>query len=256
MFKSMSVDIKGDKELEIMRRAGAIVADTHKKLMAAIEPGMTTLDLDKIAEKNIRDAGAVPAFKGYRGFPATLCVSIDNEVVHGIPKKTRKIEDGMIVSMDLGCIVEGFYGDSAVTVAVGDVHEEVKKLLKVTEASLYAGIDAMKAGNRLGDIGAAVQAVAEDAGFGVVREFVGHGIGRQLHEDPPVPNYGTAGTGLRLQPGMVLAIEPMVNLGSADVRVLDDGWTAVTQDGKISAHFEHTIAVTKDGPEILTRRED
>jgi methionyl aminopeptidase len=255
MFKSMSIELKGEQELACMRKACQVVAETHKALMAAVEPGMTTLDLDKIAEKTIKGMDAKVAFKGYRGYPATLCVSVNEEVVHGIPSAERVLAEGDIVSMDLGAIVDGFYGDSAVTVGVGSVSDQAKRLMKVTEEALFKGIEQMLPGNRIGDIGSAVQKHAEAAGYGVVREFVGHGIGRALHEDPPVPNYGNAGTGLRLQPGMVLAIEPMVNVGTADVKVLRDNWTAVTCDGELSAHFEHTIAVTEEGPEILTKRE-
>ncbi len=255
MFKSMSIDLKGEKELVSMRKAAQVVAETHKVLMAAVAPGMSTLDLDKIAEKEIKARGAKLAFKGYRGYPGTLCVSVNEEVVHGIPSASRILAEGDIVSLDLGAIVEGFYGDSAVTVPVGTISEEAKKLLKITEEALFKGIEQMLPGNRIGDIGAAVQRHAEAEGYGVVREFVGHGIGRALHEDPPVPNYGNPGQGVRLQPGMVLAIEPMVNAGTADVRVLEDNWTAVTVDGKLSAHFEHTIVVTEEGPEVITLRE-
>ncbi len=254
MFNSMSIELKGEKELAAMRKAASVVAETHTVLMASVEPGMSTLDLDKIAEKEIKARGAKLAFKGYRGYPATLCVSVNDEVVHGIPSAKRILAEGDIVSLDLGAIVDGFYGDSAVTVGVGRISDEAKRLLKVTEESLFKGIEQMLPGNRIGDIGAAVQRHAEAAGYGVVREFVGHGIGRALHEDPPVPNYGNAGTGMRLQPGMVLAIEPMVNAGTADVKVLKDNWTAVTCDGRLSAHFEHTIAVTEEGPEVLTTR--
>ncbi|OIO11166.1 MAG: type I methionyl aminopeptidase [Elusimicrobia bacterium CG1_02_63_36] len=250
----MSIELKGEKELAAMRKAASVVAETHTVLMASVEPGMSTLDLDKIAEKEIKARGAKLAFKGYRGYPATLCVSVNDEVVHGIPSAKRILAEGDIVSLDLGAIVDGFYGDSAVTVGVGRISDEAKRLLKVTEESLFKGIEQMLPGNRIGDIGAAVQRHAEAAGYGVVREFVGHGIGRALHEDPPVPNYGNAGTGMRLQPGMVLAIEPMVNAGTADVKVLKDNWTAVTCDGRLSAHFEHTIAVTEEGPEVLTTR--
>ena len=254
MFNSMSIELKGEKELAAMRKAASVVAETHTVLMASVEPGMSTLDLDKIAEKEIKARGAKLAFKGYRGYPATLCVSVNDEVVHGIPSAKRILAEGDIVSLDLGAIVDGFYGDSAVTVGVGRISDEAKRLLKVTEESLFKGIEQMLPGNRIGDIGAAVQRHAEAAGYGVVREFVGHGIGRALHEDPPVPNYGNAGTGMRLQPGMVLAIEPMVNAGTADVKVLKDNWTAVTCYGRLSAHFEHTIAVTEEGPEVLTTR--
>lgn len=254
MFKSMSVDIKSAKEIETMRRAGVIVAEALALLREAAVPGISTLDLDRLAEAVIRKNKAVPAFLGYRGFPRTLCASINNEVVHGIPNKNRIVREGDILSLDLGCIVDGFYGDSAITVEVGVVSPEAKKLVDITEKSLQRGIEQMRPENRLGDIGAAVQKCAEDAGYSVVREFVGHGIGRSLHEDPPVPNYGAAGTGLRLRPGMVLAVEPMVNAGTADVRVLEDQWTAVTADGKLSGHFEHTIAITDAGPDILTLR--
>jgi methionyl aminopeptidase len=254
MFKSVSVDIKSTKDIEIMRQAGAIVAETLSILKETAEAGMSTMDLDILAEKTIRKSGATPAFKGYRGFPSTLCASINSEVVHGIPSKKRILNEGDILSIDMGCIVDGFYGDSAMTIPIGEISAEAKKLLAVTEESLYKGIDQLKPDNRLGDVGHAVQKCAEDAGYTVVREFVGHGIGRALHEDPPVPNYGEPGTGLRLRPGMVLAIEPMVNVGTAEVHVLEDQWTAVTADGKLSAHFEHTIVVTEDGPDILTPR--
>jgi len=254
MFQSVSVDIKSAEDIKLMRRAGAIVAETLCVLKESADVGMSTMDLDALAEKTIRKNGATPAFKGYRGFPGTLCASINEEVVHGIPSKKRILKDGDILSIDMGCIVEGFYGDSAMTIGIGDISDEARKLLEVTEESLYKGIEQLKPDNRLGDVGYAVQKCAEDAGYSVVREFVGHGIGRALHEDPPVPNYGSRGSGLRLRPGMVLAIEPMVNAGSPDVRVLEDQWTAVTADGKLSAHFEHTIAVTEDGHEILTLR--
>ncbi len=255
MLKSVSVDVKSESELARMREAGAIVAETLQLLEKTIEPGISTLDLDSLADKTIRSRGAIPAFLGYRGFPGNLCSSINNEVVHGIPKKDRILKEGDILSLDMGCVIGGFFGDSAITVPVGKISNEARRLIDVTRRSLECATLQMRPGKRLGDIGSAIQACAEEAGYAVVREFVGHGIGRALHEDPPVPNYGTAGTGLRLRPGMVLAIEPMVNVGTPDVRVLDDQWTAVTTDGKLSAHFEHTIAVTEGNPEILTRRQ-
>lgn len=254
MFKSVSVDVKSESELVRMREAGTIVAETLRILEQAVEPGISTLALDSLAEKSIRSRGAIPAFLEYRGFPGTLCVSINNEVVHGIPKKDRILKEGDILSLDMGCIVGGFFGDSAITVPVGKISAEAQRLIDVTRRSLDLAIDQMRPDKRLGDIGSAIQVCAEEAGYTVVREFVGHGIGRALHEDPPVPNYGAPGTGLRLRPGMALAIEPMVNVGVADVRVLDDQWTAVTADGKLSAHFEHTIVVTEGEPEILTKR--
>lgn len=253
MFKSAAVEVKSAKELEVMRRAGRIVAETLAALRARVAPGVSTAELDALAEAEILKRKAKPAFKGYRGFPATLCASINEEVVHGIPRKDRVLKDGDIIGLDMGCVLEGYYADSAVTVAVGNVSKEARRLLDVARESLEKGIARMEPGGRLGDVGAAIQAHVEAAGFSVVREFVGHGIGRALHEDPPVPNYGTAGTGIRLKPGMVLAIEPMVNAGGPDVRVLEDQWTAVTADGRLSAHFEHTVAVTENGPEILTK---
>jgi methionyl aminopeptidase len=254
VFKSVSVDIKSATELKTMREAAQVVAETHKILMQSVAAGMSTEDLDQIAEKNILKMGAKTAFVGYRGYTKTLCTSINEEVVHGIPSTKRVLKEGDIIGMDLGAIVDGYYGDSAVTVGVGKISDEAARLLKITEEALFKGIETMVVGNRLGDLGHAVQQHAEKAGYSVVREFVGHGIGRALHEDPAVPNYGQPGTGLRLSPGMVLAVEPMVNIGTADVRTLDDGWTAVTVDGKLSAHFEHTIAITESGPEILTER--
>ena len=222
-----------------------------------VTPGITTGDLDGVAERMIEKAGARSAFKNYRVgsavFPAVLCTSVNDEIVHGIPSGERELLDGDIVSLDFGVEYGGYYGDSAMTLPVGAIDEESRQLLEVTERSLYAGIDHLHAGERLGDVGAAVQEVAEGAGYSVVREFVGHGIGQALHEEPQVPNYGERGRGRALRVGMVLAVEPMVNLGAAGVRVLKDGWTAVTEDGRRSAHFEHTIAVTATGPEILTR---
>lgn len=252
MFKSVSVEIKSAKELSVMREAGAIVGEALTRVASLITPGIATKELDEAAEAEIRSRKAKPAFLGYRGFPATLCVSINEEVVHGIPSRKRVLREGDIVSMDVGCKFKGFFGDAAVTLPVGDVSKEAKRLMDVTRESLGKAIDAMRPDNRLGDIGAAVQKHVEAAGFGVVREFVGHGIGRALHEDPAVPNYGEGGTGVRLRPGMVLAVEPMVNAGAYDVKVLGDRWTAVSRDGSLSAHFEHMVAVTEEGPEVLT----
>jgi methionyl aminopeptidase len=238
-------------ELQKMHRACRIVIDALQELADAAAPGMTTKELDKIARERIQREGAKPAFLGYLGYPATLCISINEEVVHGIPGK-RKIKDGDIVSLDLGCVVDGFYGDSARTIGVGKVSAEAARLMRVTEESLHAGIATCHPGKRVGDIGHAVQEHAEANGYSVVRQFVGHGIGTKLHEAPQVPNYGPPGRLERLVPGMCLAIEPMVNLGGPDVRVLDDGWTAVTEDGKLSAHFELSVAITEHGPWILS----
>lgn len=245
--------LKTSEEIEIMARASRVVAETLAMLRREVRPGITTDELDRLAEQFIRSHGGTPAFKGYRNYPKTLCASINDQVVHGIPSK-RALKEGDIIGLDLGAIVEGFYGDSAVTVAVGKVSPRIAELLKVTEASLFAGIAQAVVGNRLSDISHAVQQHAEAAGFSVVTDFVGHGIGRQLHEEPQVPNYGKPGQGPRLQEGMVLAIEPMINMGKSGVRVLDDRWTAVTTDGSLSAHFEHTIAVQASGPpRILTQ---
>ncbi|HJT38511.1 MAG TPA: type I methionyl aminopeptidase [Actinomycetota bacterium] len=237
--------------MDKMRRAGRVVGETLEILKGAVRPGVTTIELDEIAEREIRARGAIPSFKGYRGFPATLCTSINNEIVHGIPAK-RALKEGDLIKLDCGAIVEGYHGDSAVTLPVGEVSEDALKLIETTDRSLQAGIAEAKPGNRIHDIGAAVQTTAEGAGFSVVREYVGHGVGRALHEDPPVPNYGKPGTGLRLEPGLVIAIEPMVNVGTFETRLLPDGWTVVTADGALSAHFEHTIAITEHGPEVLT----
>jgi methionyl aminopeptidase len=238
-------------ELQKMHRACRIVIDALQELADAAAPGMTTKELDTIARERIKKEGAKPAFLGYRGYPATLCISLNEEVVHGIPGK-RKIKDGDIVSLDLGCVVDGFYGDSARTIAVGKVSTAAERLIKVTEESLHAGIASCHVGKRVGDIGHAVQQHAEANGYSVVREFVGHGIGTSLHEEPNVPNYGPPGRRERLVPGMCLAIEPMVNLGGPGVRVLEDGWTAVTEDGELSAHFELSVAITEHGPWILS----
>jgi methionyl aminopeptidase len=250
------IELKSHAEIDTMRKPARVVAEVLAALRDMVRPGVTTADLDRVAERMIAKAGARSAFKNYRVggavFPAVLCVSVNEEVVHGIPSG-RALREGDIVSLDFGVEVDGYYGDAAITVAVGKVDEESARLIETTERSLYAGIENLRPGMRLGDVGAAVQRVAEDEGFSVVRDFVGHGIGRALHEEPQVPNFGTPGRGRALKPGMVIAIEPMVNLGGPGVRVLDDGWTAVTADGRRSAHFEHTVAVTRNGPEILTR---
>jgi methionyl aminopeptidase len=238
-------------ELEKLRRVNQLVGAVLAELRAMVAPGVTTRDIDTVAENLVRQAGAEPAFKGYHGFPATVCVSINEQVVHGIPS-TRKLVEGDILSIDMGAKLDGFFGDCAVTVPVGRVSAQAEELLRVTEESLFRGIEAVKPGARVSDIGAAVQQHVEAHGFSVVREFVGHGIGTSLHEEPQIANYGPAGHGPRLAEGMVLAIEPMVNVGKPVVKVLADGWTAVTRDGSLSAHFEHTVTVTRDGREILT----
>jgi methionyl aminopeptidase len=242
-------------ELEKMRAAGRLVGEVLTELTARVAPGVTTAELDELAEARIRRAGAVPAFKGYHGYPATICASINEEVIHGIPNGRRVLNEGDVISIDVGASLDGYFGDSAVTLAVGQVSEGAATLLRVTEESLYKAIEAVKPGGRISDIGHAVQKHVEAYGFSVVREFVGHGIGQRMHEEPQIPNYGEPGRGPRLTEGMVLAIEPMVNAGKAAVKVLQDGWTAVTRDGSLSAHFEHTVAVTADGPWILTARE-
>lgn len=239
-------------EIEKMKAPNQLVADILGKLAATVAPGMTTLDLDVLAEKWARAAGAEPAFKGYRGFPGTLCVSVNDEVVHGIPSSTRTLKSGDIVSIDMGVKLGGYYGDSAVTVPVGEVPAATTKLLQVTNESLMKAIAQVRVGGRLSDIGHAVQQWVEANGFSIVREFVGHGIGEALHEEPQIPNYGKPGRGPTLAEGMVLAIEPMVAMGRPETKVLKDGWTAVTRDGSLAAHFEHTVAVTKDGPLVLT----
>jgi methionyl aminopeptidase len=247
------IQIKSQREIEIMARGGEILAATVRLLETSVRPGMTTLELDQIAEEFIsRHPGAVPAFKGLYNFPASICTSINQEVVHGIPSKKRAIEDGDIVSIDIGVRLDGYYTDSATTVAVGRVDGQSRKLLDVTREALAAGIAAARAENHVGDIGAAVQAVVESAGFSVVRDLVGHGIGVGFHEEPQVPNYGKPKRGVRLQPGLTIAIEPMVNVGKAGTRTMPDRWTVVSVDGTRSAHFEHTIAVTENGPRILT----
>ena len=246
---------KSGAELEKMRRSGQIVRQVLEATRTVVAPGVSTMDLERVAEKKISELGAVSAFKGYHDYPRVLCTSINNEIVHGIPSEKRKLKAGDIVSIDCGVVLDGYYGDSAITVAVGGdeaLKPELKKLLDVTEASLKRAIEKMRIGNTVGDVGAAVQDIVEANGFSVVREFVGHGIGTKLHEDPQVPNYGAYGTGMKLREGMVFAIEPMVNAGKPGSRVLDDHWTAVTEDGSYSAHFEHCVAVTKNGPVVLT----
>jgi methionyl aminopeptidase len=247
------VEIKSKSEIELMRQAGRIVSDILDELEKAVAPGVSTWDLDQLAETLIYKKGAKPAFKGYLGFPSCLCASINEEVVHGIPSKKRKLKEGDLMKLDFGVVYKGFYGDSARTVPVGKVDDSALKLLEATRESLAKGIEAAVAGNRIGDIGHAVQLHVEQRGYSVVRDFVGHGIGKKLHEQPQIPNYGNPGTGRQLRPGMALAIEPMVNAGTFKVELLDDDWTAVTLDRKLSAHFEHTILVTETGPEILTR---
>ena len=244
--------LKTGRELKVMREACRISAGALKLVGSAVEPGVTTAELDRLAEEYIRSEGAVPNFKNYEGYPATACISINNEVIHGIPSKSRKIVSGDIVSVDLGAMFEGYHGDNAATFACGDVSPEAKRLMDTTRESLYEGIKAARVGGRIGDISSAVQQYVEARGFSVVRQFVGHGIGTKLHEAPEVPNFGTAGRGIRLMPGMTLAIEPMVNAGSFDVKILSDGWTVLTRDGSLSAHFEHTIVITPDGPQIMT----
>ncbi|HEY7838551.1 MAG TPA: type I methionyl aminopeptidase [Terriglobales bacterium] len=243
-------------ELAKMRRAGLVVYEVLQAVAETIRPGASTWDLEEVADRAIRDRGAVSAFRGYRGYPCVLCVSVNEQVIHGIPSRKRVLQAGEIVSLDCGVVMEGYYGDSATTVIAGApaaAAAPARKLLEVTQAALAAAIEQARPGNRLGDISQAVQERAEREGYSVVREFVGHGIGTHLHEDPQVPNYGAAGHGPKLKTGMVLAIEPMINQGAAAVQVLSDGWTAVTADGSASAHFEHTVAITDDGPWVLTR---
>ena len=245
--------IKTSAEIEKMRYSGQILRKVHEAIRPLVVAGKTTMDLEIVANREIASFGAKAAFKGYHGFPAALCTSLNDQVVHGMPSEKTVLKDGDILSIDCGVIVDGFYSDAAVTYAIGTPSAKTKKLLDVTKASLEAAIREAQVGGRLGDISAAVQEMCEAQGFGVVREFVGHGIGKTMHEDPQVPNFGTRGKGPRLKAGMVLAIEPMINAGGAEVKVLKDGWTAVTVDGSYSAHFEHTVAITKDGPLVLTR---
>ncbi len=246
------VVLKTSRELGIMKEACRISAGALQTVGKAVEPGVTTAELDALAEKYIRSQGGVPNFKNYHGYPATACISVNNEVIHGIPSAKRVLKAGDIVSVDLGAMFNGYHGDNAATFACGDVSAEAKRLMQATKDALYEGIKAATAGSRIGDIGCAVQRTVEAAGFSVVRQYVGHGIGTQLHEAPEVPNFGTAGRGIRLLPGMTLAIEPMVNAGGYDVKVLPDGWTVLTKDGSLSAHFEHTVVITPDGPKIMT----
>lgn len=245
------IELKTKDEVEKIRRAGRIVAEILARLTETAKPGMSTLELDELAEKWTREAGCVPAFKGYHGFPGTLCTSVNEEVVHGIPND-RPLKDGDIISVDFGVQLDGFFADSATTVPVGEISDEVQQLMDATKKSLELGIEQARPENRLEDIGFAVQSYCEGLGYGVVREYVGHGIGRELHEPPQVPNFGRKGKGLRIRPGMVLCLEPMINLGTPEVETLDDGWTVVTKDRKPSAHFEHAIAIMEDRTEILT----
>jgi methionyl aminopeptidase len=249
----VAVVLKSSQEIEKMRRAGQVVREVLELVRGLVKPGATTLDLEKAAEARLKELGVKAAFKGYHGFPCVLCTSVNSEVVHGIPSSKRVLKDGDIVSVDFGVVVDGYYGDAAITVPVGEkIDPKTARLLEVTERSLHAGIAAVRPGATLGDVGAAVQGVVEAEGFSVVRDFVGHGIGVHMHEDPQVPNFGHAGRGMKLKTGMVIAIEPMVNAGKPDVQVLGDGWTAVAKDGSMSAHFEHTVAVTATGARVLT----
>jgi methionyl aminopeptidase len=246
--------LKSPREIALMRQGGAILAAVVEHLQGAVRAGMSTKDIDEEVESFIKRRGAKPAFKGYRGFPATVCASINDEIVHGIPSARRRLSAGDIIGLDLGCIVEGYYADCAFTLAIGEVPPRVQQLLDVTRESLELAIEECRPGRRLSDVSHAVQRHVEGQGLAVVRAFVGHGIGRALHEDPQVPNFGEPGRGPLLKPGMVIAIEPMVTMGTSEVEILDDGWTAVTRDGSLSAHFEHTIAITESGPQVLTRR--
>jgi methionyl aminopeptidase len=247
------INLKTPHEIERMKGASRIVAEILLELREIVKEGITTGEIDRIAEEMTLKRKARPAFKGYRGFPASICVSINEEVVHGIPSAKRMVKRGDVVGLDFGVVFDGFFGDSAMTIPVGEIPDEVANLLRVTERSLYAAIEAAVPGNHISDVSAAVQKLADEHHFGIVREFCGHGIGRSLHEDPPVLNYVQSGKGPKVKPGLVIAIEPMINLGTEKVRVLGDGWTVVTLDGRPSAHFEHTIAITPEGPEILTR---
>lgn len=244
--------LKTNRELSLMREACRISAGALRVAGEAVQPGVTTEEIDRIAYEYIIKQGAKPNFLNYNGFPATACISINDEVIHGIPSKKRVIKEGDIVSIDLGAVLDGYNGDNAATFAAGKINHEAERLINTTRESLYKGIEAAVAGGRIGDISSAVQTYCEERGFSVVRDFVGHGIGAKLHEDPSVPNYGTPGRGVRLLPGMTLAIEPMINMGGYEVRQLSDGWTIKTKDGGLSAHFEHTVAITADGPKILT----
>jgi len=249
----MAIMIKTPQEIEKMRISGKALRQVHNAIAPHVVPGISTMDLEEIAVKKIAELGAIAAFKGYHGYPSALCTSVNNEVVHGMPNAKRILAEGDVLSIDCGVIIDGFYSDAAVTYPIGRVSPETQKLLDTTLLSLEKAIQQCQVGGRLGDISSAVQELCEAEGFGVVREFVGHGIGRAMHEDPQVPNFGEPGKGPRLKAGMVLAIEPMINAGGPEVHVLKDGWTAVTNDGKYSAHFEHTVAITKEGPFVLTR---
>ncbi len=248
--------VKSPEEIVLLRAACRVVAEVLAELRSAIAPGVTTLELDRLAEAGARRRGAEPAFKGYHGYPASLCASVNEEVVHGIPSAARVLRVGDVIGLDFGVVLDGFYGDAAITVPVGRVSEEARRLLEVTSEALAAAVEEARPDRRVGDLGAAVQRCAERHGFSVVRDFVGHGIGRRLHEPPQIPNFGTPGTGPRLRAGMALAIEPMVNAGGFEVDTRDDGWTAYTVDGGLSAHFEHTVLITEKGPEILTLTPD
>lgn len=246
---------KSRSEIQKMRAAGLVVAETLSTLRKMVEPGITTKELDAVAESNIRKAGAYPTFKGYRGFPASICASVNDEVVHGIPSN-RKLQEGDVIKIDCGATLSGYVGDAAISVGVGKISAEIEGLVQTTQESLFKAMEKMVEGNRLYDVSYAVQEYCEARGYSIVREYCGHGIGQRMHEDPQVPNYGTPGTGKKLQVGWVLAIEPMINLGVHHVKTLSDKWTVVTMDGKPSCHFEHTIAVTEDGPVVLTALED
>jgi methionyl aminopeptidase len=247
------ITLKTDEETELISHACEIVADVLDQIADMVRPGVTTADLDSWAEERIRSyEGATPAFKGLYGFPATLCTSINQEVVHGIPSPSRVLQQGDVVSIDVGVCYEGYFGDGALTLSVGDISDDVRRLLDVTQRALRRGVEAARPGSRIGDISSAIEKVGGEAGYGVPRELTGHGIGSRPHEDPQVPNYGRSGEGLRLQPGLILAIEPMFNMGGREIRTLADEWTVVTADGTVSAHFEHTVAITQDGPRVLT----
>lgn len=245
--------LKTTRELGLMKEACVIAAGALKAAGAAVEPGVTTEEINRIAQNFITKSGAIPTFKGYQGYPAAACISINDEVIHGIPSKKRIIKAGDIVSIDVGATFNGYVGDNAATFAAGDISPEAQRLCDTTRESLYEGIKAAVAGGRIGDIGSTIQRYCEERGFSVVREFTGHGVGKQMHEDPSVPNFGTPGRGVRLLPGMTIAIEPMINMGGAGIRQLPDGWTIKTRDGSLSAHFEHTVAITSNGPVILTQ---
>ena len=253
---SQSIAVKSRHEIKLIQEAGRIVAGVHNLMIKTVEPGMSTLDLDQLAEQFIRKAGALPTFKGYYGFPATLCTSINEEVVHGIPKADRILKDGDVISLDCGATYKGFIADSAITLPIGNVPEDIIQLLKATDEGLHAGIQAMRPGNRIIDVAAAVEDIGIHYGYGIVKNYGGHGVGKNLHEEPFIPNYRTENTGPEIRPGNVMAIEPMFNLGTADVETLEDQWTVVTKDRKPSAHFEHTIIVTEDGPLIATLRDN